>query len=330
MKNIQIIFAFLAVSLLTFGQDYAPAAGQDGSTAISYDNPSFVNWATGIELTRGYINIENPEAMYDGSHFASFGEPEDALGPVTNNSTDVVSLGDSGVAILTFQHPITNGPGFDFAVFENGITDNFLELAHVEVSSDGINFVRFPSHSKTQTDTQVGGFDFLDPVNLNNLAGKYKVGYGTPFDLEELKDHPDLDVEKITHVKIIDVVGTLGEKGTVDSFGNKINDPFPTPFASGGFDLSGVGVINERNSLGIAVDNTDLSIYPNPSKGKVTIHMNNANLEEITIYSNIGEVVENLVNTQQINFMEVSLHPGMYLIHVKSQDRILQRKIIIH
>jgi hypothetical protein len=32
----------------------------------------------------------------------------------------IVSLGDSGIAIATFAHPIYNGSGPDFAVFENG------------------------------------------------------------------------------------------------------------------------------------------------------------------------------------------------------------------
>ena len=36
-------------------------------------------------------------------------------------------VGDGGSAILTFDTPIANGPGFDFAVFENGFSDTFLE-----------------------------------------------------------------------------------------------------------------------------------------------------------------------------------------------------------
>ena len=45
-----------------------------------------------------------------------------------------VSLGDGGYAVVTFDKPITNGPGYDFAVFENGLNDSFLELAFVVVS----------------------------------------------------------------------------------------------------------------------------------------------------------------------------------------------------
>src|SRR5690554_1227010 len=201
IKNKKTSFLIISVFISSFvlSQPYAPAAGEVGSTAISFDDSRFVAWATGIELTRGYVNIEDTLIEYDGTNRASFGTPEIALGAATNIATDAVSLGDSGIAILTFNKPITNGLDYDFAIFENGLNDNFLELAHVEVSSDGINFFRFPSHSATQTATPVGSFGSLNPTNLYNLAGKYRVGFGTPFDLEELKDEVGLDVEKITH-----------------------------------------------------------------------------------------------------------------------------------
>src|SRR5690554_1266525 len=269
MKKIVFILLFAPITML-YGQSYAPAAGQEGSTAIKFDDERFVAWATGIQVTRGYINILDTTAIYNGTNKASFGEPEDVLGAVTESPVNhTVSLGDSGIAVLTFDKPITNGSGFDFAVFENGHSDNFLELAHVEVSSDGINFVRFPSHSETETATQINGFGTLNPSYLYNLAGKYRVGYGTPFDLEELKDEPLLDVQKITHVKIIDVVGSLGEKGTKDSYGNKINDPFPTPFHSGGFDLSGVGVIHQYD---------ETSALPESELNLLSIYSANSNL----------------------------------------------------
>jgi hypothetical protein len=234
-----LLAALMHVSPVSAGP-YPPAAGQPGSTAIGMDDPSLVGWATGIDVVRGPMDISNPAA---GN--ASFGVPELALGAASGEAIDVVSLGDGGVASLTFVKPIVNGPGFDFAVFENGFGDNFLELAFVEVSSDGIHFFRFDSVSLTQTGTQVGGFDLLDPSDLDNLAGKYRQGYGTPFDLEELAGTPGLDVHHIVVVRIIDVVGSIdGNYATYDSLGNKINDPWPTAFDSSGFDLEAVGVLN--------------------------------------------------------------------------------------
>jgi hypothetical protein len=221
---------------------FPPVAGQPGSTAIAYNDPQFVAWATSVqELTRGPMNIANP-----GAGLASFGAAANALGPAGTDTSGVVSLGDGGHVTLGFAQPIANGPGADFAVFENSFADTFLELAFVEVSSDGVNFFRFPGVSLTQAATQVGGFGTLDPTNLNDLAGKYRVGFGTPFDLDELAGVSGLlDVNAVEAVRIVDVVGSIDPLyGTHDSLGNIVNDPWPTAFASGGFDLDAVGVIH--------------------------------------------------------------------------------------
>jgi len=227
---------------------YAPAVGQPGSTAIAAGDPGFVEWASGYtNFSPGLQDISNPSLG-----LASFGTPANALGHAdvdlsTGFTSPVVSLGDGGSITLTFDKPITNGPGPDLAVFENSFSDTFLELAFVEVSSDGQHFFRFPSVSLTPTSSQVGSFGTLDPTNLNNLAGKYRGGYGTPFDLSDLLGitDPNLNLNNITEVRVVDVVGSINPLyASHDSLGNVVNDPWPTPFASSGFDLDAVGVLN--------------------------------------------------------------------------------------
>ncbi len=224
---------------------YAPAAGQPGSTAIHKDDAAFVGWATGIDVVRGPQDIRDTE-----SADASYGTANKVLGKADGTSVDVVSLGDSGYATVTFDFPIIDGPGYDFAVFENSFSDTYLELAFVEVSSDGENYFRFPSISLTQVESQVGGFDHLDPTNLYNLAGKYRRGYGTPFDLDELAPYPELDFGRITNVRLVDVTGSIDPLfARYDSQEHIVNDPWPTEFSSGGFDLDAVGVINHAVPL---------------------------------------------------------------------------------
>lgn len=215
---------------------YAPAAGNAGSTAIAKDDARFVEWASGAELVRGPVDISATTPT-----LASYGTVDDALG----NNSGLVSLGDGGMITLTFDNAIQNGDGFDFAIFENGFSDTFLELGFVEVSSDGSNFFRFDAVSQTQTDTQIGGFGAVDCTDLYNFAGKYRANYGTPFDLSELDGTVGLDVNNIGYVRIIDVVGSIDDAYcSYDSQGNKVNDPYKTGFPSGGFDLDAVGVLN--------------------------------------------------------------------------------------
>jgi len=238
---ISVAWLLLAAARASAGP-FAPAAGQAGSTAIANTSPAIVEWASGFrDLVRGPMNIANP-----GAGLASFGSGAEALGFADANAAHVVSLGDGGSITLSFDRPITNGPDADFAVFENGFADTFLELAFAEVSSNGVDFVRFPAVSLTQTSTQVGSFGSLDPTNLNNLAGKYRAGFGTPFDLADIAGlSPLVDPNNVQFVRIVDVVGSINPAfGTLDSQGHVVNDPYPTAFSSGGFDLDGVAVMH--------------------------------------------------------------------------------------
>lgn len=277
--------AFLLVSILLGNQvmsqgPFPPAAGQPGSTAIHKDHPSFQSWAAGSQVVRGWVNIADTSVYVGGSNRVSFGRYSDALGPAEGTSVNVISLGDAGTITLTFDRPVINGPGFDFAVFENGFTDNFLELGFVEVSSDGQKFVRFPAVSLTQTQTQVGTFGLLDPTYLHNLGGKYRQGYGTPFDLNDLADSSGIDLNNIRFVRIRDVIGSIDPQfATYDSQGNIINDPFPTPFESGGFDLDAVGIINGGNQYHISYFdelNLQANSFWNGSDGSGGFHSGSA------------------------------------------------------
>ena len=297
----KLIFNILiwVIALNCIGQTFAPAPGKIGSTAIKKDSSIIIAWASGIELTRGFMNKSNPSAGY-----ASFGDKLDAINVNEKSTNGVVSLGDSGVAVLTFDQVIKNGVGPDFAVFENGFVDDFIELAFVEVSSDGVHFFRFPSTSEASISAQIGPFDMSDCRYFNNLAGKYRVGYGTPFDLEELSGTVGLDILAITHVKIIDVIGSINPQiGSFDSHGVIINDLFPTEFPSGGFDLDAVGVIHQ-GPLGLNEKDLNFSIYPNPTNENITINI--AEPVEIRLLDLIGNelFVKKITCNETINLRE--------------------------
>jgi hypothetical protein len=208
---------------------------------ISADDERIVDWASSVTSTiRGPVNAADYSLGY-----ASFGDPQSALGeadvsPLNQEEASVVSLGDGGQITLSFDPPIANGEGPDFAVFENGFSEDFLELGFVEVSQDGISFKRFPASAVLQPAEQIGAFGSVRNSGLYNLAGVYPAGTGVPFDLS------DVEMEEVTYVRIIDVVGSIDPAyGSPDSQGNLINDPFPTAFATGGFDLDAVAVLHQ-------------------------------------------------------------------------------------
>ncbi len=320
-KLFSLLVFFMLNSFCCFSQFHA-APGSTYTSAMHKDSSAFVAWAKTCTVTRGWQDAANHSL---GT--ATVGV--DANGTLKANDNPVVSLGDSGVAILTFSNTIKNGVGNDFAVFENSFDDNFLELAFVEVSSDGINYVRFPATSNTQFTTQIGAFDPLDCTKLNNLAGKYRTNYGTPFDLEELKNAPGLNVNAITHVKIIDVIGTISPSlATHDMNNNPINDPYPTAFGSGGFDLDAVGVIHE-NPTGL--DERSLfnviHVFPNPCNSKIFIRSSLYEKFSFAITDVNGKTIIRGVYNSFVDLGQ--LDNGMYFLEIKCAGGSTVKKIVV-
>jgi hypothetical protein len=317
----KIFITILSLLTLTAAHaQYAPQAGVSGSTAVHQGSPSFNGWATGCVVNRGYVDIADQTQGQVTS-----GTDNEGAGMADQL---VVSLGDSGVATLTFAGSIFNGPGPDFAVFENGFpnpnnaAEAFLELAFVEVSSNGTDFFRFPAHSLTQVDTQIAGAGmFMNASLINNLAGKYRSTFGTPFDLEDLAGTPGLDLDNITHVRLVDVVGAINAgAGSVDTAGNLINDPYPTNFPTGGFDLDAVGVFHQ-NPVGIKeiTSGKTFHIYPNPVSDKLWINSTTHISFNVIVTDVTGKV---LLNRRIFNYEPVSLSSycaGIYYLQLQNE-----------
>lgn len=327
-KLIVIIMAMMPVALWA---QFAPAQDKPGTTAMHADSSAFVAWATGCVAEPGPMNITNPSAGLAGQ-----GWPAENVIGVPQGTYGVTCLGDGGMATVTFESPICNRPGPDFAVFENGFANAgntdmwFLELGFVEVSSDGVNFFRFPAITYVQTDTQLGGMACIDPAQIHNFASKYGAFYGTPFDLDEVPDDPLLDKENITHVRIIDVIGNIDpEYCTYDSQGHPVNDPWPTPFASCGMDLDAVGVIHDiahyptpptppqpqtLTENGIIV----LSLYPNPADSYAMLQVETE--ATVTITDIHGRVINSfaVMGNEPVRIETASYKSGIYFVIVSN------------
>jgi hypothetical protein len=294
----------------------------EGSTALHKDSAVFIAWAKQCTVTRGFQDIATPSLGY-----ASAGDDTLMLGKAGDNGT--VSLGDGGSVVALFDYPIRNGAGFDFAVFENGFDDRFLELAFVEVSSNGVDYVRFPAQSLMQTNTQIGPFDAVgDATKLHNLAGKYRQNYGTPFDLEDLAGNPVLDIQAIKYVKIIDVVGSIDPQfARYDSKNNPINDPYPTAFINGGFDIDAIGIIHENRTTYVYDDtqNQEMICAPNPASDHIKIMASSNTIQSIELYSTLGMMS---VSTTETEFSVHFLPSGIYTAMITFDDGTVHKEHI--
>lgn len=327
MKRIFFIIIIIFSSIIGKAQSFAPGAGFDGSTAVYKDSSIFIDWANSAEIFTSYMNIAFPENGY-----VSYGTDTCATG-VADGNPNVVSMGDGGSAVLKFNYPVVNGNGFDFAVFENGFFENdtselaFLELAFVEVSTDGFEYIRFPAISELQTETQIGSFENINARYIHNFAGKYIMYYGTPFDLDELLNLTSgttVDLYQINYIKIIDIIGTIdNEFASYDSEGNKTNDPYPTAFSSGGFDLDAVGVIN--NETNTKFEN-ELLISPNPVKDILLFKTSISDIKRIDIFSFDGKLQISANKNSNINTEK--LKPGIYILRVSGNTETYAKKFV--
>jgi hypothetical protein len=284
-----------------------PAGNYEHADPLAPDavlNPIFRGWAAQV------VSYQPAPGLAP-----QWSDPNMALGPVTGNNTDIVSLGDlsrqqidqglpPGSITLGFSEPIRQVRGYDFVVFENGFVSAgnwegnavagqmFAELAFVEVSSNGVDFVRFPAVSLTD-----GPVDFtlgtINPNRIHNLAGKHPNAYGTcigtPFDLGEIAELPEVvsglvDINDIRYVRIVDIPGSgdfydqaemhidprTWPEWDLYANNNPIYDAWDTSTVplhpSGGFDLEAVGVLNEQQyradvNLNGVVDADDFELF---------------------------------------------------------------------
>ncbi len=318
-----LIFCWMLLSENSFSQ--RPFGHEN---AIPADSNIFVSWANACEVKRGFQNIADTIL---GN--ATIGDANAAIGAAKQNG--IVSLGDGGFATLSFPGFIKNNAGPDFAVFENGFNFGndstfYLELAFVEVSSDGNHFVRFAAVYDDDTLTQKDFTYGSNPRKTKNLAGNYSFGYGTPFDLEDLKDSVGIDINHISHVRLIDVVGSLSDTfANRDILQNKINDPWPTPFGSSGFDLDAVGVMNLTMGLPYQSQSTS-RFYPNPVQMNQEIFITGIHFTKLILSDITGAIkLEQEISPMQPGIGLIGLVKGIYFVRLFSENKTETVKLCI-
>lgn len=187
-------------------------------------------------------------------------------GPRGGAGSHVLTLGSGGDVTLGFDVTITNGPGADFVVFENGFEFNgqiYPEMAMVEVSTNGVDFARFPIRYDGPQGPFASVFELLDwgvysgltgaipplaNVDTNTLDPFNPVeGGGEAFDLDDLSDHPLVhsslvDLNQIHYVRLVDLVA-----------GQELDFRLVPVWDSGGpdgnADIDAVAVIHDTTSV---------------------------------------------------------------------------------
>ena len=74
-----------------------------------------------------------------------------------------------------------------------------------------------------------------------------------------------------------------------------------------------------------------IGVYPNPTSGLFTVELSGIQAEEISVTNVLGEVIGNAVVTQGADSVEIDLSSqpaGVYMVHVKTGDSILLKRVV--
>jgi len=213
----------------------------------------------------------NTQGGAGGGTFA----PANSLG-APGGALDVHSLGLGGSLTLGFAVTIADGNGADLLVAENPfhVTFNrtFAEVAFVEVSSNGVDFARFPS-AFFGPQVEPGAFGTVPVGSYENLTGQTPAALasnptvdpqdlveagGDAFDLSDLQSHPLVlqglvDLQAITQLRIVDARSGVD----LDSRGVTIRDA-----GAGSADIDAVTVIHHTGNLVTDGPLVDLQVQP--------------------------------------------------------------------
>lgn len=276
---------------------FAPAAGLAGSTAIHKDSSIIKAWGDSIYVERGFLDIAHKSLGR-----VSYGDSLLPLGPADGQ---VISLGDSGRATYVLSTPLVDQEGAEFALFENSFSDVFLEFAFVELSADGQNFYRFPAICLLDSTPQTGAFGSSEPSRVKNLAGKYRGDYGQPFDLADI---PPIDT--VRYIRVVDVIGSINAPWVNrDSQGRPINDPYPSAFASGGFDLDALAILHQPQ---LSKPDRPLTgpVFPNPASREVRVR----DAQSLSLFNLNGKLLKRRYSEQlRLDGVE----PGLYILIIE-------------
>ncbi len=126
------------------------------------------------------------------------------------------------------------------------------------------------------------------------------------------------------------MVGNIYEYATYDIYENPINDPWPTPFESSGFDLDAVGIIHDKEHTAIGQFNKiEYSIGPNPFSDFLKINDLKEGVE-INIFNLDSEHIFNFKVDKEgsVLIKGNNLPKGLLLLQIIEDGNSITRKIL--
>ncbi len=259
-----------------------------------------------IKLHYGLANKLVPEILPIPKDIPLFIEPIQA----------VLDSGDLAILDITLgipEKPALDIHGFSFAMdIQSGALDsgsvfvNFDDYSWLVQNAPHLQLVQQPAHNRIEA--------AITRANKQELSGHgliSKVGFVIREDIEGFRSADRIPI----HVRMHDI--------RIDGIGGQryqLPDVFTTIYLK---------LKPEESTL----SGTDLIVYPNPSSGRITIHLNGRSNEmlEGKLFNMQGQILRTFtnLNPKHQDFELFNFESGLYVLQVKTNKGIINKKIEI-
>ena len=234
--------------------------------------------------------------------------------------------------------------GMDYDNSEVGISDRYKNYHGSEGNTGVFSNDSYPSEETflKPDDEDINGNDILDTaenyfqykvvlhpdsfiVGQNFIADKITVnpanGDGTPVTWYKF-----LIPLNTSQRKVIGSINSLDSSGFVRLFLNEFSQTINLRFFELAFVTADLTIIIDIQN------NSEISVYPNPSKGILNIVNENNEIYSIKVFDLIGKIIyynDKMESTYKTTIDLSELKAGMYFIEIKSGNSVFTKKIIV-
>lgn len=237
--------------------------------------------------------------------------------------------GDGGLAVSA---ALNNPMGITFDASGNLYIADWNNNRIRKVNTSGI----ITTVAGTGLSSFSGDGGLASSATLNSPSGVACDRFGNLF----IADQSNLRVRIVNSAGIINTIAGAGTYGYSGDGGPAINAEFKQPWGIC-TDWYGNLYIADKDNYRIRMitnvtglfelenKNTEITVFPNPSNGKITIETNSVENEKLEIYTVNGELVNQQPLQNKITIDVSFLNNGIYYLLIKGTENIMKKKLVI-